>query len=47
MQASLSAALDKARLELGAHGNDDGVICVTGSLYAVSASLRAMGSIQA
>ena len=39
IQASLPAAIDKAKHELSAHGSD-GIICVTGSLHAAALALR-------
>lgn len=40
IQASLSAAVDKARVELGTRGGGGGLVVVTGSLHAVGAALR-------
>jgi hypothetical protein len=39
IQASLPAAIDKAKHELSAHGSA-GIICVTGSLHATAQALR-------
>ncbi len=39
IQASLHAAIDKAKHELSAHGKG-GVICVTGSLHAAAQAER-------
>lgn len=46
IQASLTAAIEKARMELNASGGD-GVICVCGSMYAVAEALRCMPAVAA
>ncbi|KAF6254308.1 FolC bifunctional protein [Scenedesmus sp. NREL 46B-D3] len=43
IQASLGAALEKARHELRAHGGRAGVVAVTGSLHAVAAAMKQLG----